>query len=173
MKAIRYIEKGRPKSSSQSRNQEKGKFWSRSLVWRLALNGICMSWMAFLLPGGKVGISLHSRSAGTEAAGKVSVGAGVAEFAAGDRAAFWQDRAGAKQGCYAEYVTAEVGNLLKVPSFLEPQEIASWNWPCACRFLSIKFRMSLASKASDSRLAGWDLRAWWPFNSPKPMERAK
>jgi threonine dehydrogenase-like Zn-dependent dehydrogenase len=41
------------------------------------------------------------------------------------KAALWQDQAGAPQGCYAEYVVADIGNLLEIPASLAPEEIAS------------------------------------------------
>ena len=128
MKAIQYIEKGRPEVVELP-IPEPGE---GQVLVKISGVATCPQWDMHVMdgvpiaPGGKLEYPYTPGQPGHEATGKVSeIGRGVTEFAAGDRVAFWQDQAGAKQGCYAEYVTAEVGNLLKVPSFLEPQEIAS------------------------------------------------
>ena len=128
MKAIQYIEKGRPEVVELP-IPEPGE---GQVLVKISGVATCPQWDMHVMdgvpiaPGGKLEYPYTPGQPGHEATGKVSeIGPGVTEFAAGDRVAFWQDQAGAKQGCYAEYVTAEVGNLLKVPRFLEPQEIAS------------------------------------------------
>ena len=128
MKAIQYIEKGRPEVVELPIPEPR----EGQVLVKISGVATCPQWDMHVMdgvpiaPGGKLEYPYTPGQPGHEATGKVSeIGPGVAEFAAGDRVAFWQDQAGAKQGCYAEYVTAEVGNLLKVPSFLEPQEIAS------------------------------------------------
>ena len=128
MKAIQYIEKGRPEIVELPIPQP----GEGQVLVKISGVATCPQWDMHIMdgapmaPGGKLEYPYTPGQPGHEATGKVvELGPGVTEFAAGDRVAFWQDQAGAKQGCYAEYVIAEAGNLLKVPRFLEPQEIAS------------------------------------------------
>ena len=128
MKAIQYIEKGRPEIVELPIPQP----GEAQVLVKISGVTTCPQWDMHIMdgvpmvPDGKVKYHYTPGQPGHEAMGKVvELGPRVTEFAAGDRVAFWQDQAGATQGCYAEYVVAEVGNLLKVPCFLEPQEIAS------------------------------------------------
>lgn len=128
MKAIQYTDKGRPEIvelpvPSPGVGQ---------VLVKIAGVATCPQWDLHIMdgvpmaPGHKLEYPYTPGQPGHEATGEVvEVGPGVADFPVGARVAFWQDQAGAKQGCYAEYVIAEVGNLLEVPVSLQPQEIAS------------------------------------------------
>ena len=63
---------------------------------------------------------------GHEMAGEVAaLGDGVTEFAVGDQVAAWRDAGAGRQGCYAQYVTFQVENLLRVPATVTAEQVAS------------------------------------------------
>jgi 2-desacetyl-2-hydroxyethyl bacteriochlorophyllide A dehydrogenase len=64
---------------------------------------------------------------GHEMVGEVSaLGAGVEDFALGDRVAAWQDRGQqVRQGCYAQYVPFATQSLLKVPDHVADEQVVS------------------------------------------------
>jgi len=128
MKAIQYKEKGRPELVELPVPQP----GQGQVLVKISGVATCPQWDLHIMdgvpmaPGGKLEYPYTPGQPGHEATGEVvEVGPGVEGFPVGARVAFWQDQAGAKQGCYAEYVIAEVGNLLEVPASLRPQEIAS------------------------------------------------
>lgn len=128
MKAIQYIEKGQPEIVELPVPQP----GEGQVLVKISGVATCPQWDLHIMegvpmaPGGKLEYPYTPGQPGHEATGEVvDVGPGVEDFPVGARVAFWQDQAGAKQGCYAEYVIAEVGNLLEVPTSLRPQEIAS------------------------------------------------
>ncbi len=128
MKAIQYVEKGRPELIDLPQ-PEPGE---GQILLKVEGVATCPHWDMHIMdgvsmvPGGKVEYPYMPGQPGHEAMGSVvEVGPGVEEFAVGDRAALWQDQVGATQGCYAEYVAADTGNLLAIPDSLAPEEIAS------------------------------------------------
>lgn len=128
MKAIQYIEKGRPEWVELP-IPEPGE---DQVLVRILGVATCPHWDLHIMdgvsmvPGGTVEYPYMAGQPGHEAMGEVvSIGSGELPFAVGDRVAFWQDQAGATQGCYAQYVVGDVENLIKIPDTLEPQEIAS------------------------------------------------
>jgi len=79
-----------------------------------------------MFPGKEVEYPYTLGQPGHEAMGEVvGVGSKSSQFAVGDRVALWQDQGSAAQGCYAEFVLADEGNLLGIPKSLKPEEIAS------------------------------------------------
>lgn len=128
MRAIQYISKGRPEIVDIP-IPEPGARQVRVKVMGVAT---CPHWDLHIMdgvsmiPGGVVEYPYLPGQPGHEAMGEVeSVGSGELPFRVGDRVAFWQDQAGAPQGCYAQYVVADVDNLIGIPDTLEPEEIAS------------------------------------------------
>ena len=128
MKAIQYLEKGRPEwvdlpmpVPGEGQVLLKVEGVATCPHWDLhIMEGISM------VPGGTVEYPYTPGQPGHEAMGQVvAVGQAVVEFTVGSKVALWQDQAGAKQGCYAEFVVADVGNLLAIPKRLAPEAIAS------------------------------------------------
>ena len=128
MKAIQYIEKGRPEIVElpmpiPGEGQVLLKIHGVATCphWDLhIMDGVSMA------PGGTVEYPYMPGQPGHEAMGEVvALGAGKKMFPVGTKVALWQDQAGATQGCYAEFVVADVGNLLAIPNALAPEEIAS------------------------------------------------
>jgi threonine dehydrogenase-like Zn-dependent dehydrogenase len=78
-----------------------------------------------MLPGNPLVFPAPTGYPGHEAVGEVAaVGESVAGFPVGSRAALWRDQGRGREGCYAEYVVADVGNLLPVPDRLAPEQVA-------------------------------------------------
>lgn len=128
MKVLQYLEKGRPEIVDLPvPTPGKGQVL-------LKIHGIatCPHWDLHIMdgismvPGGTVEYPYTPGQPGHEAMGEiVEVGSNTEPFSIGTKVAFWQDQAGATQGCYAEYVVADVGNILEIPPTLAPEEIAS------------------------------------------------
>ncbi|EDY81415.1 oxidoreductase, zinc-binding dehydrogenase family [Verrucomicrobiia bacterium DG1235] len=79
-----------------------------------------------MVPGGVIDYPTPVGHPGHEAVGRVeALGSGVAGFSVGDRAALWRDQGASRDGCYAEYVVVDTGNLIKVPENLDTKDIAS------------------------------------------------
>lgn len=128
MKVLQYIEKGRAElvdfplpEPGDGQVLLKVEGVTTCPHWDLhIMDGISM------IPGGTVEYPYPPGQPGHEAMGEVvAVGPNADSFAIGMKAALWQDQAGAPQGCYAEYVVADIKNLLQIPPQLAPQEIAS------------------------------------------------
>jgi threonine dehydrogenase-like Zn-dependent dehydrogenase len=128
MKAIQYLEKGRPEVVDlpmpvPGKGQVLMKIHGVATCphWDLHINdGVSM------VPGGTVEYPYMPGQPGHEAMGEVvALGPGVEQFAVGSKVALWQDQAGVTQGCYAEYVVADEGNLLAIPVSFAPEEVAS------------------------------------------------
>ena len=128
MKVLQYLEKGRPEIidlpvPAPGNGQVLLKIQGIATCphWDLhIMDGISM------VPGGTVEYPYTPGQPGHEAMGEiVEVGPGAEPFMIGNRVALWQDQAGATQGCYAEYVVADIENLLEIPSNLTPEQIAS------------------------------------------------
>ncbi len=128
MKVLQYLEKGRPEIidlpvPAPGNGQVLLKIQGIATCphWDLhIMDGISM------VPGGTVEYPYTPGQPGHEAMGEiVEVGPGAEPFMIGNRVALWQDQAGATQGCYAEYVVADIENLLEIPSNLTPEKIAS------------------------------------------------
>ncbi|MCC5833804.1 MAG: zinc-binding dehydrogenase [Opitutales bacterium] len=128
MKAIQYVEAGRPEWVEVP-DPEAGK--GQVVV---AVRGVttCPHWDLHIMagksmaPGGVVNYPYPVGQPGHEAMGEVTaVGPGVEDLKVGDTVAFWQDQGAGRSGCYAEQVLAEANNLLKVSPAYEPQQIAS------------------------------------------------
>lgn len=89
--------------------------------WDLHLmDGVSMA------PGGTIDYPTAPGHPGHEAVGEVvAVGDGVDAARIGTRAALWQDQGAGRDGCYAEYLAADVRNLLEVPDSFRADEVAS------------------------------------------------
>ena len=128
MKAVQYLEKGRPEVVELP-TPEPG---AGQVLLRIQGVATCPHWDLHIMdgismvPGGTVEYPYPPGQPGHEAMGEVvALGPGVDSFTVGMSVALWQDQAGAPQGCYAEYVVADVGNLLAIPDTLKSEEIAS------------------------------------------------
>lgn len=128
MKAIQYIEKGRPEIIELP-TPEAGE---GQVLLKIEGIATCPHWDLHIMdgismvPGGTVEYPYPPGQPGHEAMGEVvAVGPNSEPFSIGMKAALWQDQAGAPQGCYAEFVIADIGNLLEIPARLAPEEIAS------------------------------------------------
>lgn len=128
MKAIQYIKKGRPEIINLP-IPEPGK---GQVLVKIEGVATCPHWDLHIMdgismvPGGTVEYPYLPGQPGHEAMGEVvEVGSNVEPFSVGSKVAFWQDQAGAQQGCYAEYVVADIGNILEIPPTLEAEQIAS------------------------------------------------
>jgi threonine dehydrogenase-like Zn-dependent dehydrogenase len=128
MKAIQYLEKSRPEivdlpipEPGEGQVLVKIEGVATCPHWDLhIMDGISMA------PGGTVEYPYLPGHPGHEAMGEVvALGSDSEPFSIGSKVAFWQDQAGAKQGCYAEYVVADIGNILIIPDTLAPEQIAS------------------------------------------------
>ena len=63
---------------------------------------------------------------GHEATGHiVGIGEGVTEYAVGDRVSAWRDPGHQRPGCYAQYVVHKAANVIRVPTDLPPEALAS------------------------------------------------
>lgn len=128
MKAIQYIEAGKPEWV----DVDDPKPGEKQVVVQVRGVTTCPHWDMHIMagksmaPGGVVNYPYPVGQPGHEAMGHViAVGEGVELLAVGDNVAFWQDQGANRQGCYAEQVLAEEGNLLKVSAEYTPQQIAS------------------------------------------------
>ncbi|MCB1122480.1 MAG: zinc-binding dehydrogenase [Verrucomicrobiae bacterium] len=128
MKVLQYLEQGRPELVDLP-IPEPGE---GQVLIKVAAVATCPHWDLHIMdgvsmvPGGTVEYPYMPGQPGHEATGEVvKCGPGDPGLAVGTKVAFWRDQAGAKQGCYAEYVIADPSNLLEIPATLEPQEIAS------------------------------------------------
>ncbi len=128
MKAVQYLEKGRPEIVELPM-PEPGE---GQVLMKILGVATCPHWDLHIMdgvsmaPGGTVAYPYPPGQPGHEAMGEVvAVGSSESPFPVGSRVVLWQDQAGAPQGCYAEYVVADEANLLAIPSSLEPEEIAS------------------------------------------------
>ncbi len=128
MKAIQYLEAGRPEWVETPVPQPgRGQILLEVLGvttcprWDLHLmDGVSMA------PGGTIDYPTPIGHPGHEAVGNVvKLGDGVSKFSIGDCVALWRDQGAGRDGCYAEFVVADEGNLLKAPSDLMPEAIAS------------------------------------------------
>jgi len=128
MKAIQYQEPGRPELVEVP-IPEPG---PGQVLMKVTGVATCPHWDLHLMdglsmiPGKTVNYPCPVGQPGHEATGEVvSIGEGVNEFVEGDSVALWRDQGQDRDGCYAEYVLADADNILKVPSSLEPEAIAS------------------------------------------------
>ncbi|MDQ8188414.1 zinc-binding dehydrogenase [Pelagicoccus sp. SDUM812002] len=128
MKAIQYQAAGQPEVVEVPRpTPGKGQ-----VLLKVECVATCPQWDMHLMrgesmaPGGVIDYPTPVGHPGHEAVGYVeSLGEGVEEFDVGDRVALWQDQGANRDGCYAEYVIADTGNLLRVPVNLDTEAIAS------------------------------------------------
>lgn len=128
MKVIQYIEKGRPEVVEMPIPVP----CSGQVLVKILGVTTCPHWDLHIMdgismvPGGKVDYPYLPGQPGHEAMGEVvALGPDATQFEVGSKVVLWQDQAGAKQGCYGEYVAAEEDNLLEIPDSLKPEEIAS------------------------------------------------
>lgn len=128
IKALQYLAKGRPEIvelpmpvPGEGQVLLKVRGVATCPHWDLhIMDGISM------VPGGTVEYPYTPGQPGHEAMGEiVALGPASKPFSIGAKAALWQDQAGAKQGCYADYVVADIANLLLIPDSLAPEQIAS------------------------------------------------
>lgn len=128
MKAIQYLEAGRPEYVDVPLPE----VGEGQVLMKIEGVATCPQWDMHLMdgvsmaPGGTINYPTPVGHPGHEAVGEViSLGGGVQNLRVGDRVALWQDQGGTRDGCYAEFVAADEANLLKVPEDLDTNNIAS------------------------------------------------
>jgi threonine dehydrogenase-like Zn-dependent dehydrogenase len=127
MKAIRYLAAGKPAVVDVPTPVPA----PGQVLLRILGVTTCPQWDQHLmdgeamLPGHPLVFPAPTGYPGHEAVGEVAaVGESVSGFPVGSRAALWRHQGRGREGCYAEYVVADVGNLLPVPDRLAPEQVA-------------------------------------------------